>query len=697
MNNNPAQAEAIRHGEGPMLVLAGPGSGKTFVITRRVRYLIEQLHIRPDNILVITFSKAAASEMRERFLKDSGSSYPGVTFGTFHAVFFHILQNEYNLSPTHILRESTAHELLRDILLEVQPELAEEPEMVEAIREEITRYKGSRKPGHAANATPIPSRKGAAPPEATPDGTPPSGDPPDVSSYEPRSCRRELFFPVLRSYLTRTRSRNLVDFEDMLSLTCELFSKRPDILAVWQSKYSYILIDEFQDINPMQYEVIRMLAGTRRNIFAVGDDDQSIYGFRGATPGIMLRFPEDFPGAKQVTLSINYRCSEEVLSAASALIACNPDRYEKHLTAARGPVCPVTFPVCDDTNSEFEAIGKQIKRFLSEGCAPEEVAVLVRTNSEIRGLLPVFEKLSIPFCCHVLPPSLFRNSYVAPVLSYMRIASGGRARSDWLSIVNKPVRYAERVAFAAREVNLTDVYTILHKRGKDYVVERLQKLEADLARISGMNPYAAIHYIRHIVGYNRYLTDTAAEPAEVMDLLDELMNLSKDFRTIPDFLAYAEQEDERRRKAAERAKTGHGVSVLTFHRSKGLEFRHVILCDCNELVTPHKKALLPEHIAEERRLFYVAMTRSFGTLTLYSVRKRLTHLMMPSRFLGEIRLPESLAVPGVRVVHVKYGSGTIVSRDRTHIRIRFDGAILARNLPFPLCREDGSLVLEDFA
>ena len=665
MNSNPAQAEAIRHGEGPMLVLAGPGSGKTYVITRRVRHLIEQLNVRPDNILVITFSRAAASEMRERFLRDSGNQYPGVTFGTFHAVFFHILQNEYNLSPTHILRDSVSHEMLRDILTELQPELAEEPEMLEAIREEITRYKGSRAP--------------------------------DPSAYEPRSCRRELFFPVFGKYAERARHRNLVDFEDMLSLTCDLFSKRPDILAVWQSKYSYILVDEFQDINPMQYEVVRMLAGKSRNLFAVGDDDQSVYGFRGASPEIMLRFPKDYPDAKLVTLSVNYRCSEEVLKAASSLIACNRDRYEKHLTAANGTVRPITFPVCEDTDSEYAEVAGRIRALLDSGTDPNDIAVLFRTNAEMRGLLPLFERLSIPFCCHALPPSLFLHSSVAPVLSYLRIASGGHARSDWLSIVNKPVRYAERVAFAAKEVNLTDVYTILHRRGKDYVVERLQKLEGDLHRIGAMNPYAAIHYIRHIVGYNRYISETLPDASEAMDLLDELMNLSKPFRTIPEFLSYVSKEDDRRRLAAEQAKAGRGVSVLTFHRSKGLEFKHVILCDCNELITPHKKALLPEHIAEERRLFYVAMTRASETLTLYRVRKRLSHALMPSRFLGEIRLPDSLTIPGARVVHTRYGPGTILSKDRTHIRVRFDGSLLPKALPFPLCREDGSLVLMEYA
>lgn len=235
MNSNPAQAEAIRHGEGPMLVLAGPGSGKTHVIIGRVRHLIEQHNVLPENILVITFSKAAATEMCERFLNGSGNSYPGVTFGTFHACFFHILQIAYNLNPASIIREETARTIFRDILTELQPELAEQPEMIASIREEIQKYKGT----HSA------------------------GNPARDEEYEPLSCKRELFYPVLRAYLEAMRSRGMVDFEDMLTMTRELFQKRPDILAFWQERYRYILIDEFQDVNPLQYEIEKCLLPVR--------------------------------------------------------------------------------------------------------------------------------------------------------------------------------------------------------------------------------------------------------------------------------------------------------------------------------------------------------------------------------------------------------------------------------------------------
>ena len=682
MNSNPAQAEAIRHGEGPMLVLAGPGSGKTYVITRRVRYLIEQLNVRPDNILVITFSKAAADEMRQRFLDSPGTSYPGVTFGTFHACFFHILQIAYRIDSSHILREEQARNILREILTDLRPELADEPEMIAGIREEIQKYKGSLLPGT---------------------------DPSD-HSYEPLSCRRDIFYPVLDRYLSVTRNRNLVDFEDMLSLTYELFQKHPDHLAFWQERYRYILVDEFQDINPLQYATVRLLAGDNANLFAVGDDDQSIYGFRGSAPGIMLRFPKDYPDARIVTLDVNYRCGTEILTAASALIEANRDRYKKTLRSDRGNTAPVRFACFSDSAEQYAGVTNQIQTLLREGVSPDDIAVLFRTNLDMRGLIRRFEKEGIPYRCHTLPPSLYSNPYVSPVLSYLRIAAGSCDRADWLAVMNRPFRYVPRSAFPSKQVNLSEVYGILHRDGKDYVRDRLMKLESDLKRIERMNPYAAIHYIRHIIGYNAFLCDTLPSADSVMDMLDEMMTEAKEFRTIPEFLTHTGEEAERLQRIARmeegRRRTGasadtagepRAVTIQTFHRSKGLEYRHVFLCDCNELVTPHKKALLPEQIAEERRLFYVAMTRAALSLTVCYVKKRLSHDMMPSRFLGEIRLPGSSLLPGTRVYHEKYGFGTVLSFSGKDVKVRFDGSVLAKTLSVSACRDTGTLVLAEYA
>ena len=665
MNYNSSQTEAIRHGDGPMLVLAGPGSGKTHVIVGRIRYLIEQMHVSPEQILVITFSKAAATEMRERFLNTSGNSYPGVTFGTFHACFFHILQIAYNLNPSAIIREETARTIFRDILTELQPELAEQPEMIASIREEIQKYKGT----HASSAS--------------------------VSDeeYEPLSCKRELFYPVLRAYLETMRSRGMVDFEDMLTMTRELFLKRPDVLAFWQEHYRYVLIDEFQDVNLLQYEIVKMLVARSHNLFAVGDDDQAIYGFRGATPGIMLRFTTDYPDAKVVTLNVNYRCSEEIIRASSDLISCNTKRFQKDLLSDRGSTGPVRIQRYDDTGAEYADVIHNIRYLLQSGEKPEHIAVLFRTNLEMRSLIHQLEQAGIPYCCRVLPPLLYSSSYVLPILSYLRIATGSMQRSDWLMIANRPVRYVERSAFPAKEVSLAQTYTILHKNNKDYVVERLQKLELDLKRIGEMNPYAAIHFIRHVIGYNRHLCDTLPSTEEAMDLLDEVMKEASDFHTVKGFLEHAGNEENRQRANREAALVRPGITLQTLHASKGLEYRHVFICNCNELITPHKKALLPEQIAEERRLFYVAMTRAIVSLNLCFVKKNLSHDMQPSRFLGEIRLPQRALAAGVAVFHEHYGTGTVQAVSEKEIRVHFPKHLLPKAFPLAVCRQSGELIL----
>ena len=456
------------------------------------------------------------------------------------------------------------------------------------------------------------------------------------------------------------------------------------------------MIDEFQDINPLQYEIVKLLAAPRNNLFAVGDDDQSIYGFRGSSPGIMLRFPKDYPDAKKVLLSDNYRCSSEILFAASSLIENNPDRYTKALRSVRGTVAPVVFSTFENTEEECKSVAAGIREAIENGARPDDFAVLFRTNSEMRSIIRFMEKENVPFRCHSMPTSLFEHSAVLPVLSYLRLAAGGHDRRDWLMIVNKPVRYADRRAFPNAVVDLSETYTILKKKERTYVIERLQKLEADLRRMGAMNPYAAIHYIRHVIGYNRHLSDTLSDVTEATDLLDEMMETAKDFRTIPEFLSYA-KEDSVKRQKEHPLRDSAGVSLMTFHRAKGLEFQNVILLNCNELITPHKKALLPEQIAEERRLFYVAMTRAIGHLTLCHVRKRLSHDMLPSRFLGEIRLPGSLLTPGSEVVHVRYGPGTVVSLSGDRLKVRFAGRLLPVTLSVKLCREEGHLMSAYFS
>lgn len=295
---NEAQIKAVNHFQGPMMVLSGPGSGKTTVITHRTKKLIEEYGVNPSNILVITFTKKAAAEMSQRFNSLVGGEKYRVTFGTFHAVYFKILKYAYNYNAANILREEQKIDIIKEIINYLKLEIDDESEFIQNIISEISLVKG---------------------------------DMLNIDHYYSKSCSESIFKNIYKRYNDRLISLNLIDFDDMLVMCYELLSKRPDILKLWQDKYQYILIDEFQDISTVQYKVIKLLALPQNNLFIVGDDDQSIYRFRGAKPEIMQSFPKDYREAKQVLLDTNYRSNEAVVRLSVKLINNNTVRYKKQL------------------------------------------------------------------------------------------------------------------------------------------------------------------------------------------------------------------------------------------------------------------------------------------------------------------------------------------------------------------------------
>ncbi len=668
MNSTPAQAEAICHGEGPMLVLAGPGSGKTTVITGRVRHLIEQHGVHPDNILVITFSKSAALEMQERFDFLTRHAYHGVHFGTFHACFFQILRHAYHYNASHILKENESLRLLTSVMSELSSDYAAEPDLLRTILQEFMSYKGN----YALST------------EA------------ERAAFSPTSCEKELFFTAYRRYEQALRRENRIDFEDMLFMTYELLTARSDILAMWQNRYEYILVDEFQDINLLQYRITQLLASPQNNLFAVGDDDQSIYGFRGANTALMLHFPNDYPSCKTVLLDTNFRCRPAIVQASGNLIATNVHRYPKKLHSAKQAGDPILYPVFESVSDENDFIRHEISTLLTDGVLPSAIAVLFRTNLQMRSLSEVLLRHGIPFTIRGVLPCLYDTPHVQTVLSYLKLALGSTSRNDYLAVANKPNRYVERTMLADSEINLDELIQSCHQHGKDYIGERLQILQQHLHTISRMNPYAAIHYIRHVIGLNEYLADTLLSPDEAMEQLEELMENARSFAHIGDFLEHVTQyREEYQKHNVERTKKEEGVLLTTFHSCKGLEFSYVFICDCNELLTPHKKALLPEHIAEERRLFYVAMTRAKERLVLCRVKKRFGRDMEPSRFLGEILLPANQLVPGARVIHKQLGSGRIRARVGNHLTVQFEKHLLPKTLSLQHCIDSGLLTLQN--
>ena len=578
-----------------MLVLAGPGSGKTTVITNRVRYLTEKAGVDPSHILVITFTRAAAREMKERYAQMTRAGCSRVSFGTFHSVFFLILKLAYRYQAANIVREEQRIQFIKTLLGRCDLEVEDEGEFISSILSEISMVKGEMM---------------------------------DLDHYYAKNCPEEIFKQLYSGYEEQLRRHRLLDFDDMLVMCHQLFKERKDILSAWQDKYRYILIDEFQDINRIQYEIVKMLALPGNNLFIVGDDDQSIYRFRGARPEIMLGFERDYPDARRLLLDTNYRSSRQIVEAAGKLIVHNRTRFEKDIKAARGPGRPV----------DIREWPGPMEEYASMGIAFQDMAVLFRTNMGPRLLIEKLMEYNIPFCMRDTVPNLYDHWIVKNVLSYIKAASGDLSRANILSIINRPKRYVSRDALERQIVDWEAVKSFY--QDKSWMLDRIEQLEYDLLMLKSMSPAAAVNYIRKAVDYDSYLREYAGErrmkAEELLEVLDQLQESAGGFQTYGAWFAHMDAYREQLLKQAQGGNgPGQGVSLMTMHSSKGLEFRVVYILDANEGITPHHKAVLDQDMEEERRMFYVAMTRAKERLHIYYVKERYHKKQEVSRFVKE--------------------------------------------------------------
>ncbi|MDY4970927.1 MAG: ATP-dependent helicase [Lachnospiraceae bacterium] len=599
------QYEAVTHKDGPMMVLAGPGSGKTFVLTCRIQELIEDGHVNPGSILVVTFTRAAADQMKERFLKMSGQETTAVSFGTFHSVFFKIIRYAYQYTGSQIIREEQKYAVLREIIRGQQVTIEDEKEFINGILSEISVVKGEMM---------------------------------NLDHYYSVSCPSDVFRNIFRAYQEWMDQNRMIDFDDMQVICWELFRGRPDILASWQKKYRYILVDEFQDICRIQYELVRMLAAPENNLFIVGDDDQSIYRFRGARPEIMLGFEKDYPGCRKVLLDVNFRCDRNIVAAAGRVIRKNRTRFAKEIRASRPAEHAVLVRKFDDSNQQYLHVIREIQRKAQEGTPLEDMAVLFRTARCAGGLVQKMMDFNIPFQMKDVLPDLYSHFISRNILAYVRIAMGSRDRSDFLEIINRPNRYVSRNVFDTPQVSFDALAAKFKDR--DWMADRIYKLEVQIKMLSRMTPYAAISYIRNAMGYEQYLEEYAQfrrmKPSELLDVLDEIQEASREFETYEAWLLHIEAyQKELKEQAADRNRRGEGVVLSTMHGSKGLEYDTVYIIDANEGITPHEKAVLDEDIEEERRLFYVAMTRAKNHLLICCTKEKFHKAQEPSMFIRE--------------------------------------------------------------
>lgn len=612
MECNKEQKEAIMHRDGPAMVLAGPGAGKTYVITNRVKALIDEYGVKPEQILVVTFSKAAAVEMKERFEMLTGGRRLPVRFGTIHSVFFQILRLAYHYEVKDIATPALKYRFLEETLNETGYGVDDKKEFLSDIEKEISRVKG--------------------------EGI-------EIDCYFSSACSAEIFQKMYRGYQEKLQRHRCLDFDDMVVYTYQLLKEREDIRRRWQAQFRYLLIDEFQDINRLQYETVCMLAEPENNLFIVGDDDQSIYGFRGAKPGIMLSFPKRFPDTKQIVLGVNYRCSDEIMKAAERLIGKNNERYEKHIVANKGKEQPVHMKKCENLPDEAEKIVAQIQMYQKEGIAYQEMAVLFRTNMQMRLLAGKLMEHGVPFTMRENLPNLFDTWMAKDIMCYLQLALGNRSREKFLKIANRPVRYLSRTAFTESEVSFDKLRAYYAVKNQEWMEERIWNFEYDLKNLASLSPYAAIHFIRKGIGYDEFLKTYADErnvnADDWFDVLDEMQEMARDKKSIPEFLSFVENygdtlEEIRQEQKKQQVKEEPGVSLMTMHASKGLEFPVVFVPTLNEDIVPYRKTVQEGNLEEERRMLYVAMTRAKTYLHLSFVKERFHKEAEPSPFLYEI-------------------------------------------------------------
>lgn len=604
---NKAQLEAVKHKNGPMMVLAGPGSGKTLVITHRTKNLIEQHKVEPGKILVITFTKAAAEEMKGRFQKLMGGKYVPVRFGTFHAIFFSVLKHAYGFTSSNIIHQSEKHRILQEIVEHLEIETEDINEFVQDMEGEISLVKGEMM---------------------------------SLEYYFPMNCAKDVFQKIYERYNATLQKRKLIDFDDMLVYCHELFVQRPDILKLWQKQFQYILIDEFQDINKVQYDIIKMLAKPEDNLFIVGDDDQSIYRFRGAKPEIMLQFENVYPDAKRVLLDVNYRSTACIVETASMVIKQNKKRFPKKIRTINERGTEVDIREFETMNKENEHIIQKVLEYQKKGIPLSEIAILFRTNIQPRALVSKFMEYNIPFFMKEQIPNIYDHWIAKNMMAYFKLAMGERERSLFLQVANRPNRYLSRQIFDTQEVSFERLQTFFED--KRWMQERLDKFAYDLGILGRMSPYAAINYIRNGIGYDEYLKEYAQyrhiNAEDLYEILDELQEMAKPYKTYAEWFQYVQEYgmELEKQSSQNREVKEDGVAFVTMHASKGLEYEIVFIIDANEGIIPHQKAVLEEDLEEERRMFYVAMTRAKKELYIYFAKERFNKECTISRFLGEL-------------------------------------------------------------
>lgn len=595
--------------DGPAMVLAGPGSGKTTVITHRIKNLIEKAEVRPENILVVTFTKAAAISMQKRFstLMNGGKGQL-VTFGTFHSVFYKILRKSRRYEATEILSERQKTDYIREIIGRYGISSNDISELSQNIINDIGNIKGNML---------------------------------NAQEYEPSCCKKEDFIKVYNAYNLELKKDGKMDFDDILRECYLLLCENHTILEQWRELYKYILIDEFQDINRIQMNIIELLASPLNNIFVVGDDDQSIYGFRGARPEIMIEFKDYYPEAELIVLDVNYRSTQSIINVAGRVIENNKTRLDKCAHANNNKDFQPDIRKFRNQVEELKFVVSKIKEYENQGISLSEMAILVRNNSQIQEISSFLKNRKIEAESGKYRSNIYNGMVAKDILSYVRGAlkfDGTYFNEDLIYVLNKPQRYISRQVVLSVNMNISAVRRIYSKNNIDsflFHIEMIRKLP----------PQAALSYIRKGAGYEEYLRLYAIENnipmSGLLKQLEQLVQECSKFNTLEQWInsidsAQNSEGQNFGKKSSGEGGTNNRINIMTMHGSKGLEFKAVFIVDANQGIIPTSKALRERDFEEERRLFYVAITRAIDYLNVYAVEERLGCPIEVSMFVEEM-------------------------------------------------------------
>ncbi len=625
---NPAQREAVLHTEGPVLVIAGAGSGKTRVLTRRIAHLLGAVGVTPPEILAITFTNKAAGEMRDRVQDLVGPPARAAWVMTFHSACGRILRREaqrlgYRSNFT-IYDQADQIRLVKRCL----EELERDPKRFtpRGIHSQISNAKNTL----------------VGPEEYTE----------RVASFYDQTVAE-----VYDLYQKRLFASNAVDFDDMLFLTVDVLERFPEAREKWQDAFRYVLVDEYQDTNHAQYRLLQLLAEKHRNVFAVGDPDQSIYGFRGADIRNVLEFEHDFPGSYTIALEQNYRSTQHILDAANGVISHNRERKEKNLWSELGDGDPVRVIEVEDEHAEARYVAAEIALLVEEGFSGSEVAVFYRTNAQSRVLEDILVRQGIAYQV-VGGPRFYERAEIKDLIAYLQVLDNPYDAVSLIRIATRPRRgigdsTLARLATWAdqREISLWEATAEAENAGVGAAPQKALKsfrgtIESLMSAAQELEVPELIEEVLQRSGYMESLeAERTIEAQGRMENLQELVSVAREWReqaedtTLSAFLQevslYSDQDAIRG--------DGSLVTLMTLHNAKGLEFRAVYLIGMEEGIFPHSRSIEEQGIEEERRLCYVGMTRARERLTLLHASSRMLYggrsHNLPSRFLDE--LPDS--------------------------------------------------------